>query len=99
MTNSTYYYIIVNMDKNRVEKFRNLDNELQIFKNFCRAHNLKLTPQRAAIYRELILSQKHPSAIMIYKKIKDYFPNISLGTVNSTLLTYAKIGLVKVVES
>ena len=87
------------MDKNTDEKFKNLEEKLQAFKNFCHRHGLKITPQRIAIYRELIASQKHPSASMIYGKIKNYFPNISLGTVNSTLLTLAKKGIVKVVES
>lgn len=99
MTTSTNYYIIIGMDKNMAVKSKNLEKELQVFKDICRKHGLKITPQRVAIYRELILSKKHPSAIMVYKKIKEYFPNISLGTVNSTLLTYARKGIVKIVES
>lgn len=87
------------MDKNIDEKSKNLEKRLQIFKNLCRKNGLKITPQRVVIYRELITSKKHPSASIIYRKIKNYFPNISLGTVNSTLLTFAKKGIAKVVES
>jgi len=78
---------------------KDLESELEIFKNFCHKHGLKITPQRVAIYKELVSSQKHPSASMIYRKIKNYFPNISFGTVNNTLLTFSEIGLAKVVES
>jgi len=80
-------------------KPKNLESGFHFFKKLCYKHGLKITPQRVAIYKELISSQKHPSASMIYRKIKNYFPNISLGTVNSTLLTFAKIGLARVVES
>jgi len=69
------------------------------FKELCSKQGLKITPQRVAIYNELISSHKHPSASIIYEKIRKYFPNISLGTVNSTLLTFAKIGLAKVVAA
>ncbi len=63
-----------------------------------RQHNLKVTPQRIAIYQELINSSEHPSAINIYERIKAQYPNISLDTVNRTLLTFAEIGLVRIVE-
>ena len=87
------------MNKNSYGEHRNLEEKVDFFKRNCYKYGLKITPQRVAIYKELISSQKHPSAIMIFRKIKNYFPNISLGTVNSTLLTFAKIGLAKVVES
>jgi Fur family peroxide stress response transcriptional regulator len=69
------------------------------FESICREHSLSITPQRVAIYKELISSAEHPSAINIYKKVRGYYPNISLDTVNRTLLTFHKIGLAKIVES
>jgi len=87
------------MNKYINAKHKTLEDELIFFKKLCRKHGLKITPQRVAVYKELISSQKHPSANMIYRRIKKYFPNISLGTVNSNLLTFAKIGLAKVVGS
>jgi Fur family peroxide stress response transcriptional regulator len=87
------------MDEDINEKHMNSEEELISFKRHCNKHGLRITPQRVAIFRELISSRKHPSASMIFKKIKNYFPNISLGTVNTTLLTFAEIGVAKVVES
>jgi len=87
------------MDKENDGNNINLEKRLNSFKDCCYKHGLRITPQRAAIYKELISSDEHPSASMIYSKIKNYFPNISLGTVNSTLLTFAEIGLTKVLES
>ncbi len=35
---------------------------------------------------------------MIHQRIKKYYPNVSLDTVNRTLITFAEIGLVRIVE-
>lgn len=59
---------------------------------------IKVTPQRIAIYRELASTDQHPSTETIYKKIKDYYPNISLTTVYRTLETFEKLGLIAVVN-
>ena len=75
------------------------EERLLSFESSCREHGLSITPQRVAIYKELISSSEHPSAITIFKKVREYYPNISLDTVNRTLLTFQKIGLAKVVES
>lgn len=64
----------------------------------CKAHNLKITPQRVAVYKALSSSLSHPSADQIYRELKKEFPNISLDTVNRTLITFAKADMVDVVE-
>ncbi|MHC4265724.1 MAG: Fur family transcriptional regulator [Planctomycetota bacterium] len=64
----------------------------------CRGKGLKVTPQRVAIYKRLIKSGDHPSADILHKRIKADLPNISLDTVNRTLLTFADIGAAFVVE-
>ncbi len=64
----------------------------------CRTHQLKITPQRIAIYRELIESGDHPAADTMFQIVKKEFPNISYDTVNRTLLTFAEVGIVDVVE-
>ena len=72
---------------------------LLFFESICREHGLSITPQRVAIYKELISSSEHPSAVTIFNKVREYYSNISLDTVNRTLLTFHAIGLAKVVES
>jgi Fur family peroxide stress response transcriptional regulator len=71
---------------------------MTIFRNKCREHNLKITPQRTAIYKELIKARDHPSTLTIFKKVRKIFPGISFDTVNRTLLTFSEIGMVSVVE-
>ena len=73
-------------------------SQIQRFTDICRRHGLKITPQRVAIYRELMQSRQHPTADAMFRKIKVDFPNISFDTVNRTLLTFAEIGVVDMVE-
>jgi Fur family peroxide stress response transcriptional regulator len=71
---------------------------MKIFRRTCREHGLKITPQRTAIYRELLKSKDHPSADAIYKRVKKELPNISFDTVYRTLLSFSEIGIADVVE-
>lgn len=74
-------------------------NAIDLFISRCKAHNLKITPQRITIYKELIKSKKHPSADALYQSVRNKFPNISFDTVNRTLQTLAEIGIIDLVES
>jgi len=77
---------------------RSVNASLEFFRDKCREHNLKTTPQRTIIYKELYKSKDHPSVDAIFKKARKIFPNISFDTVNRTVLTFAKIGLINVVK-
>jgi Fur family peroxide stress response transcriptional regulator len=74
------------------------DKSLDLFRAKCKEHHLKITPQRLVIYRELLKSKDHPNAEALHKRIKKIIPDISLDTVNRTLLTFSKIGIAKNVE-
>jgi Fur family peroxide stress response transcriptional regulator len=71
---------------------------MEIFYRKSKEHGLKITPQRTAIYQELLKAKDHPSADMIYRRIAKKIPNISFDTVNRTLLTFSKIGITNIVE-
>jgi len=75
-----------------------LKGKLDAFRVRCRQVGLKVTPQRMAVYKALIESKEHPSADMLYRMVKKTFPNISLDTVNRSLLTLAESGVAFVVE-
>ena len=75
-----------------------LDKKTLWFSGLCRKMGLKVTPQRVAIYRELVKTNEHPSAEMLHEKVKCVFPSISLDTVNRTLLTLNDIGAAFIVE-
>jgi Fur family peroxide stress response transcriptional regulator len=71
---------------------------MDFFRKKCKESNLKVTPQRSVIYKELIKSKDHPNAEVFFNRVKNIFPDISLDTVNRTLLTFSEIGMVKIVE-
>src|SRR4030066_395339 len=71
---------------------------MDIFYQRSKKHGLRITPQRTAIYQELLKAKDHPSADIIYKRIVGKIPNISFDTVNRTLLTFSKIGIANIVE-
>jgi Fur family peroxide stress response transcriptional regulator len=99
LTIRNYSYIVVAMNKEgSVISQAELDKKTKWFVGKCRQMSLKVTPQRLAIYRELLRSDKHPSAEMVYSKIKRSFPGISLDTVNRTLMTLSEIGAANIVE-
>jgi len=71
--------------------------------SFCKEkleqNGFRITPQRIGIFRCLVESRDHPSAEMVYQKVKKEFPNISFDTVNRTLLCLSEKGLIRMVES
>ena len=73
--------------------------DLYYFKQVCRENHLKITPQRVAIYKELLKSDTHPTTDAIYQNVKEEYPHISFDTVNRTLLTFAQSGIVDVIET
>lgn len=74
------------------------EKKLDRFKEVCKQHKIKLTPQRLIIYEELIRSAEHPSTDMVYQRVRKTFPTISFDTVNRTLLTFYEIGIAGLVE-
>lgn len=73
-------------------------NSAHPFLSVFKQHNLKITPQRTAIYNALAEAENHPSADAVYQKVKKEFPNISFDTVNRTLMVFSEIGLIEIVE-
>ena len=71
---------------------------VESFRVKCRKHKLSMTPQRLAVYTELIKSTDHPDSEDIYQRVKTSCPDISLDTVYRTLSKFAEIGVVDLVE-
>lgn len=72
--------------------------KMDAFQAGCRRAGLKVTPQRLAVYKALLETDEHPSAEMVFQRVRGVFPSISLDTVNRTLLTLSEIGAAFVVE-
>jgi Fur family transcriptional regulator, peroxide stress response regulator len=81
------------LNKNEIE-----NGAEKIFAAKCRAAGVKVTPQREAIYRELLYSKDHPSAETLYHKVKKVVPSLSKDTLSRTLRIFTRIGAAFVVE-
>ena len=75
-----------------------IKDKLEAFYKCCRENKLKITPQRIEIYKALLASSEHPSAEMVYEKVRQTMPNVSFDTVNRTLNTLSRIGAAFIVE-
>jgi Fur family peroxide stress response transcriptional regulator len=73
---------------------KKFQEQLRRFEQICKEAGLKLTHQRLVIYTELLRSDDHPSAEMLYKRLEKTLPTLSLDTVYRTLATFEKLGLV-----
>ena len=72
--------------------------QLDKFKAACRTKGMKITPQRLAIYEELLDSHDHPSAEMLYSRLKKKLPTMMLDTVYRALNMFSEIGIASIVE-
>ncbi len=57
-----------------------------------REKGLKLTPQRLAILKSISGDKTHPSADVIYRRLKKDYPGLSLTTVYNTLELLKDVG-------
>jgi Fur family peroxide stress response transcriptional regulator len=74
-------------------------NTIEQFISRCREKGLSVTPQRLVIYRAMAEDNSHPNPDMVYQKIHQEHPTISLATVYKTLETFEKHGIVSVVTT
>lgn len=76
-----------------------LKKKMDDFQAACRARDLKVTPQRMEIFRELAEAEDHPTAEKIHQRLSERLPSLSLDTVYRTLRTFAEMGLIIRVET
>ena len=68
------------------------------FKDVCRQHGYKVTPQRVAIFKAATESMDHPTVDSIYEGLRHSVPGISRETVYRTLELYSNWGLISAVQ-
>ena len=64
------------------------------FDNGC-----KVTPQRLAVYDMLSHTTEHPTAEMIYQKVKEQYPTMSFATVYKSVEIFSKLGVIQVLNT
>lgn len=64
------------------------------FEQVCRDAGVRLTHQRMEIFREVAQVDDHPNAEIIYKRVRERMPTVSLDTVYRTLWMLNDHGLI-----
>lgn len=67
---------------------------MQKIADLLKSRNIKVTPQRLAIYNVLYKTTEHPSAEKIYHELLPTHPTMSLATIYKTLDAFKKAHLV-----
>ena len=78
---------------------KEVERRVKAFYEMCRRYDVKVTHQRAEIYRELARTKEHPDAETIYGRVRRRIPAISLDTVYRTLRLLEKKGIISRVGS
>lgn len=71
---------------------------MEHFERVCKQNKMKITPQRVLIYKEMLDDKSHPTADVVYRRIRKKLPSISFDTVNRTLNLFSQIGLIDTLE-
>lgn len=75
------------------------DTITEYFIEACTKANIKTTHQRLHIYRELVNVDDHPTAEILYSRLRATMPTLSFDTVYRTLGTLEHHGLIKRVQT
>ena len=73
-------------------------DRIEALRAYCRKNRIPLTQQRIEVYRILLGSKEHPSPEMIYGRLKNKFPTLSLATVYRNLEALNRIGFIRKVN-
>lgn len=64
-----------------------------------RDNGCKVTLQRLAVYDMLSHTTEHPTAEMIYQKVKEQYPTMSFATVYKSVEIFSKLGVIQVLNT
>jgi Fur family peroxide stress response transcriptional regulator len=79
------------MKNNSAKIAKMMDN----FERVCKSKGLRLTHQRAEIFRALLKHMNHPTIENVFNQVRKHLKTISLDTVYRTMATFEEYGLIK----
>ena len=75
-------------------KKKEVEQRIKHFETVCRNEGIKLTHQRMEIFREVAQTEDHPDADLVFQRVRDRIPTVSLDTVYRTLWRLKDLGLI-----
>jgi Fur family transcriptional regulator, peroxide stress response regulator len=76
-----------------------IKQQIEEFQIACRSKDLRVTPQRIEIFKELAVAVDHPTAEKLHQRLIERMPTLSLDTVYRTLGTFKDMGFINKVET
>ena len=73
---------------------KEVQRRLDHFRDVCTRAGMKLTHQRTEIFREVAQTVDHPSAQIVYERVRKRIPAVSLDTVYRNLWLLNDLGLI-----
>ena len=73
---------------------KEVEQRMRRLETVIRSEGIKLTHQRLEIFREVAQTGDHPDADMVFQRVRERMPKISLDTVYRTLWLLNDLGLV-----
>lgn len=68
------------------------------FRRLCAEKGLAITHQREVIYYALMSMEGHPAPELVYEKVREQIPSISLATIYKNIKTFVDEGLLREVS-
>lgn len=68
------------------------------FRELCHRHDLAATHQRQVIYETVMSLPGHPSPEIIYERVREKIPSLSLATVYNNIRTFLESGMLREVS-
>ena len=78
---------------------RDVEQRIKRFEHVCRDAGIRLTHQRMEIFREVAQTGDHPNAEVVFKRVRERMPTVSLDTVYRTLWLLNDHGLITTLGS
>lgn len=65
------------------------------FEKVCKAKGLRITHQRAEIFKALLNHSNHPTTEDVFNRVRKHLKTISLDTVYRTMATFEEHGMIR----
>lgn len=72
-----------------------ISGEDTYFTTVCREQGWKRTVQRRAVWDYLCGNREHPSVEMVWRRVKDRLPDVSLDSIYRILDDFAEVGIIR----
>ena len=77
---------------------KDLTKLMEGFEQVCKLKGLRITHQRSQIFYELARYPGHPTAEIVFSKVRKHLKTISLDTVYRTIATFEENGLIMKIQ-